>query len=126
MNFDEKLPIYLQLTEIFSGKIISGQWLPGEKIDSVRELAIQYKVNPNTVQKALMDMERGGLVFTERASGRFVTQDAKGIAQARDEKIRRVMEDFLLHLEELGCDSDEAKDLLEKYTKEGVKKHESD
>ena len=75
MKFDNDRPIYLQILEDFKLKISSGQWEASEKIDSVRNLAKDYEVNPNTVQRALAELEREGLCKSQRTSGRFVTDD---------------------------------------------------
>ena len=71
-EFNNQEPIYLQLIEIIKSQIVSGELKEDEKICSVRELAVQYGVNPNTVQKALSELEREGLIRTERTSGRYV------------------------------------------------------
>ncbi len=75
MEFDNDRPIYLQILEDFKSKISSGVWKAGEKIDSVRNLAKDYEVNPNTVQRALSELERDGLCKSQRTAGRFVTDD---------------------------------------------------
>ena len=66
-------PIYLQLMERIQTDIVSGKYKPGEKLPSVRELALDAAVNPNTMQKALSELERIGLVYSQRTSGRFIT-----------------------------------------------------
>ena len=71
-KFNDNEPIYLQLMDIIKQKIISGNLKQNQKIDSVRDLAIEYGVNPNTVQKSLSELEREGFLKTERTSGRFV------------------------------------------------------
>ena len=83
MRFDDTRPIWIQLVEAFSQKIASGQWAPASKIPSVRELAIDAGVNPNTVQRALSRLDADGLTVAERAQGRFVTSDTEAIARAR-------------------------------------------
>ena len=72
--FDNNIPIYIQQIKI---DIISGKLKPGERLMSVREYALDMKVNPNTMQKALVELEEIGLIFTERTNGKFVTNDQK-------------------------------------------------
>ena len=74
-NLDDSRPIYLQLMEKIQQDIVSGTYRPGEKLPSVRELALDAAVNPNTMQKALSELERSGLVYSQRTSGRFITED---------------------------------------------------
>ena len=74
-NLDSDRPIYLQLMERIQHDIISGTYKPGDKLPSVRELAMEASVNPNTMQKALSELERIGLVHSRRTSGRFITED---------------------------------------------------
>ena len=73
-NFDGNAPIYSQLVEQMKLGIVSGEWLPGQRIPAVRELAVEAGVNPNTMQRALQELERQGLLFSLRTSGRFVTE----------------------------------------------------
>lgn len=76
-DLDNDRPIYLQLMERIQHDIISGVYRPGDKIPSVRDLALEAAVNPNTMQKALSELERSGLVYSQRTSGRFITEDEK-------------------------------------------------
>ena len=76
MQVDDTRPIWIQLVDAFRHRIVSGQWEPGSKIPSVRELASGAGVNPNTVQRALAELDRTGLTSAERTAGRFVTADA--------------------------------------------------
>ena len=74
-NLDNNMPIYLQLMDRIQRDIISGRYGPGDKLPSVRELAVEAAVNPNTMQKALSELERRGLVYSQRTSGRFITEE---------------------------------------------------
>ena len=76
-ELDNDRPIYLQLMERIQHDIISGVYKPGDKIPSVRDLALDAAVNPNTMQKALSELERSGLLYSQRTSGRFITDDEK-------------------------------------------------
>lgn len=84
-DFSANTPIYMQIMDEIKLKIVSGSWEPGQRLPSVRELAVEFSVNPNTMQRALSELERDGLLYTERTSGRYVSQDQKKISQARDE-----------------------------------------
>lgn len=74
LKFNNETPIYLQLFQRLALDIVTGKYLAGEKIPSVRELSVMYKVNPNTVQKALSELEDVELIYTERTNGKFVTE----------------------------------------------------
>ena len=82
-EFDNNIPIYIQLVEQIKTFIISGNLKPGERLPSVRDLALQTKVNPNTMQKALTELEELKLIYTERTNGKFVTNDQKLIDKYR-------------------------------------------
>lgn len=82
-EFDSARPIYLQLLELITQGIASGTFAPGQKLPGVRELALQYGVNPNTAQRTMAELERQGLVYSERTTGRFVTGDRELIAATR-------------------------------------------
>ena len=81
---DKNRPIYLQLVETLQSRIVSGAYPPGAKIDSVRDLAAEAAVNPNTMQRALAELEQSGLLRAERTAGRFVTEDKELIAAVRN------------------------------------------
>ena len=83
-NLKSDRPIYIQIVEILSMRIISGVYPPGGKVPPVRELAMEAGVNPNTMQKALTDLERSGLIVTQRTSGRTVTEDSDTILKKRE------------------------------------------
>ena len=75
--FDNERPIYIQLVELIRIDIVSGKYEKGSKLPSVRELALTMKVNPNTMQKALVELENEKLIYTERTNGKYVTEDEK-------------------------------------------------
>lgn len=105
-------PIYLQLMEHINYSIISGEYGPGTKLPSVRDLATEASVNPNTMQKALSELERGGLIFTNRTSGRFITEDTKMIETMRFNLAKQQLELFLEQLKKLGFSREEMKTFL--------------
>lgn len=112
-QFDNDKPIYLQMVELIKTEIISGRLKSGEKIPSVRELAVQAKVNPNTVQKALAELERCGLVYTERTNGKFVTENKSIIKAYRDDIINEKVESFLKDMINIGVSEDEIREYLD-------------
>ncbi len=111
-NFRSDQPIYSQLTQRLTEAIVSGIYAPGEKLPSVRDLALEAGVNPNTVQRALADLERDGLVYSQRTAGRFVTENKNMIVNARlrlaDERVAA----FLRSMKTLGCDREEVLSLI--------------
>lgn len=74
-DFNNNIPIYIQIVEQIKTDIVAGKFKPGERLPSVRDFATESKVNPNTMQKALVELEESGLVFTERTNGKFITHD---------------------------------------------------
>lgn len=95
MEFDTSSPIWLQLVSEFSRRIVTGEWEAGEKIPGVRELALRLGVNPNTVQRALTEMERDGLCRSERTAGRFVTDDNHRISTLRRALVTEAADDYV-------------------------------
>ena len=89
-KFDNIRPIYIQIMEIVKQDIISGRLKKGDKILSVREYATLLQVNPNTVQKSLSELEKEGLIYTERTNGKYVTNDESLITKIKEEVISRI------------------------------------
>lgn len=106
------LPIYAQLIFQIKLAIVSGEYLPGERLASVRELAMDAGVNPNTMQRALQELERDGMVYTQRTSGRFVTEDTKVIESAKKQLAADQIKDFLEQMGRLGYPKEEILSLL--------------
>ena len=101
-EFQDHLPIYAQLMDTLKRRIITGRYLPGEKLPSVRELAAEAGINPNTVQRAFSELEREGLIYTQRATGKYVTENADEIKSARQELARTQVAEFLSTMQSLG------------------------
>ena len=120
-TFRADAPIYTQLCEQLTLAIISGAYPPGGRLPTVRELALDAGVNPNTVQRALSELERQGLVYSQRTAGRFVTEDAGLIAEARERLAEEQTRAFLGAMEKLGCDRAQTVALLEKLRGETEK-----
>lgn len=118
MDFDNNRPIYIQLVEDFKIKISTGEWKAGEKIDSVRNLATSYKVNPNTIQRALTELEREGLCESQRTIGRFVTEDKSKIKSLSNRAFESFADDFISGMESLNIKKDDALKELKDYWEE--------
>ena len=101
-NFQADRPIYAQLMEEIKRRIISGVYKPGEKMPSVRDLAAEASVNPNTMQRAFAQLEQEGLLYTQRTSGRFVTEDEERIMDMKNELAKELIRDFWKNMEQLG------------------------
>lgn len=117
-DLDNNRPIYLQLMEKIQQDIISGVYHAGDRLPSVRELALEVSVNPNTMQKALSELERNGLVHTQRTSGRFITEDKTMLKQLKTELAAVHIQDFLNTMKQLGFPPEEILELIEKTIKE--------
>ena len=112
-TFDEKSPIYLQIAYRVKLKIASKELSMGQQLLPVREFAQEAGVNPNTMQRALAQLETEGLVRTERTSGRYVTEDTELIEQLRTEAARKLAEEFLVKMRGIGYSPARAAALLE-------------
>lgn len=112
MRIDDSRPIWAQLVDEFRRLIASGDWPLGTRIPSVRELALEFGANPNTVQKALVEIDRLGLTTTERTVGRFVTTDQDAVATARTALAEASAAGFIESMVGIGMDSDAAIELL--------------
>ena len=106
--FDNERPIYVQLVEKLELEIVSGKLKAGDRIPSVRELALVMKVNPNTMQKALQDIETKGLIYTERTNGKFVTKDIKLIENKKKELAKNKVKNYLTDMKKIGITYEEA------------------
>ena len=111
-TFSADLPIYSQLAAQIKLAIVSGVYLPGERLAPVRELAMEAGVNPNTMQRALQELEREGMVYSQRTSGRFVTEDTKVIESAKKHLAEDRIKDFLEQMGRLGYPKEEILSLL--------------
>lgn len=103
-DFDNNRPIYIQLVEQLELYIISGKIPPGERLPSVRDLSLQAKVNPNTMQRALTELEESHLIITERTTGKFVTKNVKLLQKYRDKFATIKTENYFKDMENLGFD----------------------
>lgn len=111
-NLDSSRPISLQIIERVQMDIITGRYQPGDKLPSVRDLAQEAAVNPNTMQKALSELERSGLIYSQRTSGRFITEDKELIHQMKKELAAAEVSAFVAHMKQLGITPEEIRQLL--------------
>ena len=107
MEFNTNTPIYIQIMDEVKRLIVIGQYHCNDKIPPVRELAMQLGVNPNTVQRALSELEREGLLISERTNGRFVTGDASYIKNLKEAILNEKIDQFIFEVEEFQFDTDE-------------------
>ena len=117
-RFNSDMPIYTQLVYQIKFGIVSGELKPGERMTAVRDLAAEAGVNPNTMQRALQQLEREGLVFTQRSSGRFITEDIGMIAKAKENLAMSHIKQFVDSMKNLGYSGDEMIELLKNNSKE--------
>jgi DNA-binding transcriptional regulator YhcF (GntR family) len=113
--FDENKPIYLQIMDLIKKQMISKELLPGEKLPSVREMSKKLEVNPNTMQRAYIEMEREMLVFTKRGQGTFIVDDPEVVLKLRQEMVFDRAAKFVREMEEFGFSHDELLKVIERY-----------
>lgn len=119
-HFQNDTPIYAQLIHQITQRIVAGAYKLGEKLPSVRDLASEAGVNPNTMQRALTELERGGLVYSQRTTGRFVTEDKEMIEAAKETLAREQVKSFLVVMMGLGYGVPEIVALLQNEGKGGA------
>ena len=102
VNFDNERPIYMQLVEQLKIWIISGKIEPGDRLPSIREMAISLKINPNTIQKGLIELENQGFIYTERTNGKYVTNDKSLIDNYKNIYARETVIKYLDDMKNLG------------------------
>ncbi|MBQ7783465.1 MAG: GntR family transcriptional regulator [Oscillospiraceae bacterium] len=111
-SFSPDVPIYLQIMEQLEQMIVSGVLSPGDRLMSVREFAADANVNPNTMQKALTELEKRGIVYSQRTSGRFITDNPEKLRELREELAQKEIAGFLESMKRLGYTDEEALELL--------------
>jgi len=120
-KFVNDRPIYMQLVEQMQLKILSGEYQAGQKLASVRDLAAEAAVNPNTMQKALAELEKSGLLYSERTTGRFITDDTDKITRIRRVYAEKSVLEFLEQMKGLGFDTEETIRLISGIIREESK-----
>lgn len=118
INFSNDKAIYLQIVDAIKLDIISGKYEAGEKLPSVRELALQFRVNPNTMQRAFAHLEDEGLVYTERTNGRFVSKEVKKVEEEKSILVDVKVSEFLDYMHSLNLTNEEIIDYIKKIERE--------
>ena len=117
-NLTDNRPIYLQLIETVMQGIAAGDYPAGSRLPSVREMAAEAGVNPNTMQRALARLEEDGLLYTQRTSGRYVTEETNRIMQAKEAMAGELIRQFIENMEKLGYTREQAVELIKRQKEE--------
>jgi DNA-binding transcriptional regulator YhcF (GntR family) len=117
-NFKSGIPIYSQIVDEMTMRIASGIYEPGEKLSSVRDLAMDAGVNPNTMQRALAELERRGLVYSERTSGRFVTKEEAVLKSLHEELAKKYFQELAEKLRKIGMSGGEIASAVKKWAED--------
>lgn len=118
-SFSNDRPIFQQLADIIILKIISGEYQPGFKLDAVRDLSVAAGVNPNTMQRALSEIENTGIIYTKRGDGRYVTENTEKIAEVRNGYVTEKTRGFVESVKALGLTADEISDAVREVLNKG-------
>ena len=117
-TFKNGIPIYTQIIDEMTMRIASGEYEPGEKLPSVRDLAMEAGVNPNTMQRALAGLESKGLVFSERTSGRFITREDSILKSLHEELAKKYFEELYGKLKKIGMSGEEIAEAVQKWIRD--------
>ena len=117
-KFNDEQPIYQQIIRQIKERIVAGEWKAGSKLKSVRELALEAGVNPNTMQKALAELEREGLVYSQRTAGRFVSDNKEKTDRLQEEMTMECIKTFVAQMEKMGYKKEQIIEMLNKYISE--------
>ena len=123
-NFKNRVPIYTQIIDEMTMRIASSSYAPGDKLPSVRDLAMDAGVNPNTMQRALAELERRGLVYSERTSGRFVTDNEEVFRSLHEDLARKYFDEFADKLSKIGMTPAEITGEIDRWLREQSSKGE--
>lgn len=118
MEFKDNIPIYLQIEQYLYRQIALGKMKAGEKIPSVRKLALELTVNVNTVQRALQEMNTQGILYTKRGEGNFITEDTELLSKTKQSLINNELDEFVQNMEKLGVKKDKLVSTLTEYLKD--------
>lgn len=121
-QFDNSMPIYTQLVYKIELAIVSGEFVRGQRLSAVRDMAAEAGVNPNTMQRAFQELERQGLVYTQRSSGRYVTEDMTVIENTKQALARENIKSFMDSMRRIGYSREEIIRLLESSEREDTEK----
>ncbi len=121
MDFDDRTPIYTQIMDLVKRRIAAGELKVGQQLPSVRDLSQQLVVNPNTVQKAYVELEREEYVATQRGTGTFVTGNRQTIDQLREDLAKELVTTYITHMRSLGFEAGEMMDMVARAAKKEEK-----
>ena len=124
MEFKDNIPIYLQIEQYLYRQIALGKMKAGEKIPSVRKLALELTVNVNTVQRALQEMNTQGILYTKRGEGNFVTEDTELLSKTKRSLTNNELDEFVQNMEKLGVKKDKLVSTLTEYLKDSENHNE--
>jgi DNA-binding transcriptional regulator YhcF (GntR family) len=120
-KFQDGIPIYTQISGELKSRVISGQIKPGDKLPSVREIAEEFSVNPNTVQRVFMELEKDGFTYSERGVGTFLKEDGNMVAQLQQQEAEKIRTRFISEAKKLGLSLDKIlKDLANHWEQGGT------
>jgi len=120
VKFDNNTPIYMQVMDMIKKQIVSNELQSGDRLPSVRELAIRLKVNPNTIQRTYQELERDGIAETQRGLGRYVTDDKQRTQLLKDEMCQDIIQNFIKEMRALGFTDDRIIRIMLKSLEEGA------
>lgn len=118
IEFNEKTPIYLQIMDLIKMDIVTGKLKANDKLPSVRDMAMNLKVNPNTLQRSYQELERLGIVYTQRGTGTFVGEEKNMVEDLKKEMSKEVIDSFILRMKSLGFTDNEIIKSISSETKE--------
>lgn len=113
MNFNNNSPIYKQLCELFILKLINNEINIGDKMISIREAALEYKLNPNTVVNAFKELENKNILITKRGLGSYITEDASIISTLKSEYTHNIVDNFIEKMNKMGFNKEEIKKIID-------------
>lgn len=114
MDFNKNIPIYIQIEEQIKLDIITNKYKPGEKIKSVREFALELRINPNTINRALLELEEQGLIITQRTNGKYITDNEKIIEKEKNKLINKKIDEFIKDMKCLEISKNEIIEIIRK------------
>ncbi|HIS78164.1 GntR family transcriptional regulator [Anaeromassilibacillus sp. An200] len=120
-NLQSDRPIYAQLVDQIQRMIVTGIFPAGSRLPSVRELAAEAAVNPNTMQRALVKLEEDGLLYTQRTSGRYVTEETERIMEVKRALAEELIQQFVENMNRLGYTREQSVELLKKEEEKNAK-----
>lgn len=107
-SFSSDRPVYLQIADRITKSVLSGEFCAGEQIPTVRQLALEAAVNPNTVQRAFSELEHEGLIISQGTTGRYVTEDVQVIQHCQNKMAEKIVADFIENMEQLSISKEQA------------------